>query len=1642
MKATGAYGRGTITPIKVLLVEDNPFDAELELDVLRSAALLVEERVVWTEPDYRAALAEFDPHVILCDFTFPNFDGETALRIKNSEYPIIPLIFVSGTLTEEHLAIAVQNGAVDYVQKSNTVRLPGAVLRALERAEQTRLLLQAEMRVARLGAIRDIMSAIDHAIVRHRNRRALFNDACRIATEIGNFPLAAIVTRRNATSEFKTEAWAGLPITPAAGGWGESIGADHDPDTGPLAETARTGAPAVVNDLTENSASGLTRALWNGGVRSMGSFPLSVSGEVIGAMFIAASVAGFFNVEEIALMTGVASNLSFALDSIEGQSRVVRLGRIRDILSAVNEAIVRATDSEGLYREACRIAFEIGGYGNAFVVLVDQDRQRLRIVDALERSSADLSELAEVLKENLAHERGLVWQAMNDLEPAVVNDLRGSSLLALFHPKFVAAGAGSAGAFPLIVGRLCVGALVLSTVEIGHFDDEETALLSDLTNNLSFAQDNLARQQRVVRLSRIRDVLSSVNEAIARETDTERLYHRVSRIALEIAGYLNVFVVLVESEGQEVRVIHARANSTIEVPEADLSIRENLGSGRGLVAQALKDLKPAILNDVLAAGPSQYVHPRLLRDGVRAIGVFPLVRDGRGVGAMTFDTDEAGYFDDEEIALLSNLTNNLSFALENLARQQRVVRLSRIRDVLSAVNEAIVRETDGEQLCREVCRITFEIAGYVNVFVVFVVGDDRQTPRVVTAAGTWSADVPELERTVEEHLKNGRGPILQALKDSRPVIINDFRATDLLPSTRSRLVDDAVRAIGVFPLIVGGRSVGAIVFEIAEAGYFDDEEIGLVVDIANNLSFALESLERQERVARLSRIRAVLSAVNEAIVRERDVERLYYEVCRIALEIAGYVNVFGVAFDDDTHTLRVVTAVGKWSARVSELDRMLDDNLKSGRGLLSQALNDAKPAVGNDLRGSGPLREVQLELLDEEVRAIGVFPLLVEGRCVGAVAFDSAEAGYFDDEEIGLLTDLTNNFSFALSHLGRQQRLDRLGRMRDVLSAVNAAIVRIRDRSELFREACRIAVEVGGFANAMVAEVDSEWRLSAIPFFQGRSDRSVREEALRRRVSDRDREPESIESSMSALRCIVKNDVQSSDDWAFHEWFVSDGIQAAGTFPIVVDGRAAGAMVFETEVRDYFDAEEIELLTNLTNNLAFGVNLLEKQKRVEYLSYYDALTGLPNRTLFHERLGRDIAACTKARKWLALAIIDISRFSVLNNTLGEHVGDEVLRRIAARLRELVGEDRIARIGGDEFAVSFPMLDGLSQVAALMTGDGITIFETPFTIQHRELQITAHAGCAVFPGDGEGPEELFQNAEAALLSAKTSGATHRFYSPELNVRLAKELDLEARLQRAIEDREFVLYYQAKVETAGRKIVGFEALLRWNDPEHGLVPPGTFIPILERTGMIIPVGRWALIEAARQYERWRRAGLNPPRIAINLSAVQLRQDRLLEDVRSALARFEEGCGLDLEVTESMLVDNMESAIEKLTAIRALGPHLSLDDFGTGYSSLAYLHQLPLNALKIDRSFITGMFDDVNKRGIVSTIVALGRALSLTTIAEGVETEQDARLLELLGCDQIQGYIVGRPLPADEAALILTSHGKETESRSDDDESRLLP
>jgi diguanylate cyclase (GGDEF)-like protein len=378
-------------------------------------------------------------------------------------------------------------------------------------------------------------------------------------------------------------------------------------------------------------------------------------------------------------------------------------------------------------------------------------------------------------------------------------------------------------------------------------------------------------------------------------------------------------------------------------------------------------------------------------------------------------------------------------------------------------------------------------------------------------------------------------------------------------------------------------------------------------------------------------------------------------------------------------------------------------------------------------------------------------------------------------------------------------------------------------------------------------------------------------------------------------------------------------------------------------------------------------------------------------------------------------MLDIERFRQINETLGRRAGDDLLRQFAGRLKSGIGEaDTLAHLGGDYFVMATGGADDGNEVAHLLGRTLGSVSGAPFLVDGNELHIAPRAGIALHPADGVGADELLKNAEAALKNAKTTGQRYQFYAPQMNARVAGQLKLENELRRAVQEEQFVLYYQPRLELSSRKICGLEALIRWIHPERGLVTPGEFIPVLENTGMILEVGRWALRRAALDHSSWHKAGLEPPRIAVNVSAIQLRRKEFVEEVRAALAEAGDSREwLDIEITESMLMEDIEGSIDRLKEVQAMGVHVAMDDFGTGYSSLSNLTRLPINSVKVDRSFISQMTTRPEQLAIVTTVISLAGALNLPVVAEGVETEEQAKLLRLLRCDEVQGYLFGKPM-----------------------------
>ena len=443
----------------------------------------------------------------------------------------------------------------------------------------------------------------------------------------------------------------------------------------------------------------------------------------------------------------------------------------------------------------------------------------------------------------------------------------------------------------------------------------------------------------------------------------------------------------------------------------------------------------------------------------------------------------------------------------------------------------------------------------------------------------------------------------------------------------------------------------------------------------------------------------------------------------------------------------------------------------------------------------------------------------------------------------------------------------------------------------------------------------------------------------------------------------------------------------------------------------------------------------EYEARIEYLADHDALTNLANRNLLGDRIAQAIAHARRHRLRLALLFLDLDRFKGINDSFGHELGDALLLEVSNRLKAVVRDcDTVARQGGDEFIILLTGIRRPEDVSAVV----LKIFEAfspPFLVRDRELFVTASIGAALFPGDGEDMQILLRNADTAMYRAKEAhGNGFQFYSREMSVRALERAELESTLRRALERKEFELFYQPKVDAASSRIIGAEALIRWHHPEMGLVSPARFIPMAEEIGLIIPIGDWVLHTACAQIMAWQKAELPKISVSINLSARQFRQDRLVESITETLQDFGlDARYLELELTESMVMNSEEMFIARLRELQDLGVQLSIDDFGTGYSSLSYLKRFPLNHLKIDQSFVRDIATDDDDAAITSTIISLGHSLNLKVIAEGVETEEQAAFLHKHRCDEMQGYYFSKPLPASEFALLLEQEKRKPVGRT---------
>jgi diguanylate cyclase (GGDEF)-like protein len=609
-----------------------------------------------------------------------------------------------------------------------------------------------------------------------------------------------------------------------------------------------------------------------------------------------------------------------------------------------------------------------------------------------------------------------------------------------------------------------------------------------------------------------------------------------------------------------------------------------------------------------------------------------------------------------------------------------------------------------------------------------------------------------------------------------------------------------------------------------------------------------------------------------------------------------------------------------------------------------------------------------------------------------------------------------------------QQRLARLDRVLRMLSGINAVMVRARDRKELLNEICRLAVWVGGYASAMVLLSSRPGSALQMQACSGGAcpDTDVLKDAL---LEQDQAQTGLIQQALRAKKEVVCNDVaalQSHD--RLKSVLDSAYLRSVVLLPILLEDVAVGVLALASHDADVVSAEELRMLREVSGNLSFTLQYLHKDTAVRFLSNYNPFTGLANRSLFCEQLSQLLEQPARRFSRCAVAIFDLARLTLINDSFGRRIGDLLLQQVASRFKQRFAPlERIGHFGGGTFAVVLEFgSSSLDEITLKVREHEAALFNDPFSVEEHFLPVGIRSGLAVYPEHSKDAASLVQNAETALRKGRESGERQSQYSQQQQTELLSRLALEQRLRLAVQRNEFELFYQPKVNVVSRRIEGVEALLRWRDPQSGLISPAEFLPVLESTGLILDVGDWVIRRAADDCQHWLNAGSAPIRVAVNVSPSQLHLPDFVDNFLKVLASCSvAGAGLDIEITEGTLQEEFASEVGKLKVLRSAGVRVAIDDFGTGYSSLGRLAKLPIDTLKIDRSFVCEVSKDYVGRMLVKTIISLARAFRLTTVAEGVESQEELNFLWQAGCDQSQGFLHSRPLPRDEF-MSLMQHG----------------
>lgn len=780
---------------------------------------------------------------------------------------------------------------------------------------------------------------------------------------------------------------------------------------------------------------------------------------------------------------------------------------------------------------------------------------------------------------------------------------------------------------------------------------------------------------------------------------------------------------------------------------------------------------------------------------------------------------------------------------------------------------------------------------------------------------------------------------------------------------------------------------------------------------------------------RTDRALRALSAGNRILLHANEEGELLRDMCRVIVEMGGYRMAWvGYVEHDMRKTLRPMACAGD-GIDLLEATRISWAETEHGHTTAATAVRTGHPCTGTEILAASEIPpHLGGEAPRHEIVPICSLPLQHDGDVFGILGILAAETEAFDEATLALLEDMADDFAFGIKTLRQRMarekaeaQLLRVDRALRTLSAGNRTLLRANDEHELLTEMCRVIVEVGGYRMAWVGYAEHDDQKTIRPVAHQGFESGFLDTASFT-WGDTERGQGACATAYRTDRPSVGRNIISDPMLApWREEASKRGYASVSAFPLHVNGEPLGALAINAAEPDAFDDAEVALLSELADDLSFGIAAIrlrdkhrEAEQRIRHMAYSDPLTGLPNRARLKEHLARAITCAKHEHQPFALLVLNIDRFRETNQVIGFRQGDRLLQELAERLQKWMAEDGLlAHLGVDSFALHVPHTD--SEHACELAQTILHALEEPFGFSGIRVELRASIGIALFPGHGADPEFLILRADTAMKQAKGARTGFEVFRADTEQENLRRLALISDLRRGIGEDQLVLYCQPKVDLRTGIICGAEALVRWQHPEHGLLLPDCFIPLAERTGLIRPLTYWVLNEALGQCYSWHELGLKVP-LAVNLSARDLVDPRLIDRITGMLTTWGANPDwLQLELTESALMEDPAAALEALKRLSNMGIKLYVDDFGTGYSSLSYLQKLPIDAIKIDKSFVYELTRSDESQVIVHSTIDLAHNLRLEAVAEGTATRDIWNRLITLGCDVAQGSYVGEPIPA---------------------------